>query len=274
MQPIDPSGHLSSRLHINILKLDPMKHFIAASLLLILLSISLNAWAQSGEMDQPLASFDHIVASQFVNVVLEKGDKESIRLEYFGIDPEKVNVVVKRKKLHIYLDNAKFIEKQEKLYYNGQKQTRSHYGNNSITAYITYKQLRGVEIRGEEDLVCNGEINADKFKLKVYGESNVSLAALHAKKFKASIYGANQIEIKSGNAGHQLYRLFGENKINTQNLESKTTASRIYGEGRLTVNANDELRIMAFGEPEIRLDGAGRINKGLILGKADIKIKR
>jgi hypothetical protein len=181
---------------------------------------------------------------------------------------------VKRKKLHIYLDNAKLIEKQEKIYYNGRKHTRSRYGNNSITAYITYKQLRGLEIRGEEGLVCNGEINADKFKLKVYGESQVTLASLQTKKFKASIYGVNDIEIKAGSAKHQLYRLFGENKINTQNLLSNTTASRIYGEGRLTINANDKLRITAFGEPEIRLDGPARINKGLILGRADIRVKR
>lgn len=241
------------------------------SLIIVFLGVQ-GAIAQSDE--RPLAPFDRIVASQFVNVVLAKGDKESIRLEYSGVNPEEVNVKVKRKKLHIYLDNAKLIEKPEKFYSNGQKHTRSRYGNSSVTAYITYKQLRGVEMRGEEDLVCNDEINSDKFKLKVYGESNVTFASLHTNRFKASIYGANNIEIKSGNAGHQLYRLFGENKINTLNLESNTTASRIYGEGRLTVNANDELRIMAFGEPEIRLNGPARINKGLILGKADIRVKR
>ncbi|HEY5691936.1 MAG TPA: hypothetical protein VIS49_10795 [Cyclobacteriaceae bacterium] len=37
------------------------------------------------------------MASQFVNVVLEKGDKESIRLEYSGVNPEEVNVKVKHK---------------------------------------------------------------------------------------------------------------------------------------------------------------------------------
>lgn len=239
---------------------------------IIVILASINGFAQTEP--QALAPFDRIVASQFVNVILEKGENESIRLEYAGVNPEEVNVKVKRKKLHIYLDNAKLIEKPDKFYYNGEKHTRSRYGNSSVTAYITYKQLRGVELRGEEGLVCNDEINADKFKLKVYGENDVTFASLHAKKFKASIFGVNNIEIKSGNAGHQLYRLFGENKINTINFESNTTASRIYGEGRLTVNANDELRITAFGEPEIRLNGPARINKGLILGKADIRVKR
>jgi len=245
---------------------------IKASILSILVLITSIGYTQSEE--QQLPAFDRIVASQYVQVVLEKGDQESIRLEYDGVSPEVVNVKVKRKKLHIYLDDAKLVGKQEKYYHNGQKYTRNRYNNVSVTAYITYKELRGLEIRGEEGMVCNGAINADKFKLKVYGENRIVLASLQTKKFKASIFGSNNIVIKSGTAGHQLYRLFGENKIDTQNLESNTTASRIYGEGRLTVNASDELKITAFGEPEIRLTGNGRVNKNLILGKADIRVKR
>lgn len=242
------------------------------TLLLTFLMASTLLFAQSEE--KPLDSFDRIVASQYVNVFLEKGEKESIRLEYAGVDPDVVNVKVRRKKLHIYLEDAKLVGKQEKFYYNGTKQTRSMYRGRSVTAYITYKELRGLEIRGEEELVCNGAINADHFKLKVYGETRVKLASLQTNKFKASVYGSNDIEIKSGTAGHQLYRLFGENKINTQHLSSNTTASRIYGEGRLTINANDELKITAFGEPEIRLSGPAHINKNIILGRADIKVKR
>jgi len=242
------------------------------TLLLTFLLASTLLFAQSEE--KPLDSFDRIVASQYVNVILEKGEKESIKLVYSDVDPEVVNVKVRRKKLHIYLDDAKLVGKQDKYYYNGNKYTRSRYNGSSITAYITYKELRGLEIRGEEELVCNGAINADKFKLKVYGESEVTLSSLQTNRFKASIFGTNKIEIKAGAAGHQLYRLFGENKIDTQNLSSNTAASRIYGEGRLTLNANDELKITAFGEPEIRLSGPAHINKNIILGRADIKVKR
>lgn len=247
-----------------------MKLFYTTFCLFLLLSIPVVAQTE----DRPLPSFDRIVASQFVNVVLEKGEKESIRLEYFGINPEEVNVKVKRRKLHVYLDDARLIEKQEKYYYAGSKMKRSRYGNASVTAYITYKELRGVEIRGEEGLVCNGPLKAEKFKLKVYGENKVTLTSLETDKFKASIFGSNDIEIKSGMAGHQVYRLFGENQIDTQKLESNTATSRIYGEGRLTVSAHDELKITAFGEPEIRLAGDAAINKHIIFGTADIRVKR
>lgn len=249
-----------------------MKRLLTTSSVAILLFVSSSGFCQPEA--QPLASFDRIVASQFINVVLEKGDNESIRLEYDGIDPNDVNVKVTRKKLHIFLNHAKYVEKQEKYYYNGGKMRVSRYKNKSVTAYVTYRELRGLEIRGDKGLVCNSPIHADKFKLKVYGENEVTLASLQANKFKASIYGVNNIEIKSGMAGHQVYRLFGENKIDTQNMESNTATSRIYGTGRLTVNANDELKISAFGEPEIRLTGTASINKNIILGEASIKVKR
>lgn len=246
-----------------------MRYSIATIIATIL---SIGAYCQSST--QPLESFDKIVASQYVNVVLEKGEQESIRLEYHGIDPEDINVKVRRKKLHVYLDRAKLIEKRDKYYQYGNKVRVSRYKNSSVTAYVTYKQLRGIEIRGSEGLTCNSPITTDKFKLKAYGENEISIASLQTNKFKASIYGENTIEIKGGLAGHQVYRLFGENKIDTQNLESNTAISRIYGTGRLTVNASDEFKISAFGEPEIRLTGSAFINKNLILGDPSIKVRR
>ena len=185
-----------------------------------------------------------------------------------------MNVKIKNKKLHIYLDDARFAEKQEKYYYNGHKMKVSRYGNTSITAYITYKSLRGIEIRGEKGLTCNDPINADRFKLKVYGENEITVASLQTKRFKASIFGTNKVKINEGAVEHQIYRLFGENTIDTENLKSITTSSRIYGEGQLTVNANEELKLTAFGDPEIRLAGPATINKSLILGDPEIKVKR
>ncbi|MCB0488310.1 MAG: DUF2807 domain-containing protein [Cyclobacteriaceae bacterium] len=223
---------------------------------------------------QSLEHFDRIMASQFVKVVLQQGEAESIRFDYSDIDPAVVNVKVKRKRLLIYLDDARLVGKRQKYYYNGQKHSVSRYGHRYVTAYVTYKNLRGIEIRGEKGVECESAIVSDKFKLKVYGENEVSLASLKTEKFKASIFGINHVKINGGSVEHQVYRLFGENEIDTQKLSSNTAVSRLYGEGTLTLNAQDELKISAFGEPEIRLDGPAHINKNIILGAANIKVRR
>ena len=239
--------------------------------ILTLLIFAGSAAAQDTISLQP---FEKIIASPHVNVILEKGDKESIRIEYNDIPKNKVNVVVRGSKLKIYLDHARIVEKQVRLHREGYSTKEGIYKDQSITAYVTYKSLKGLEIRGDQELRCNGEINADKFKLKAYGETEIHLASLHTKKFKASVYGENQVTIKSGETDRQVYRLFGENKINSRGLKSVFTTTRIYGEGTISVNATDEVHVSVMGEPRINIEGTSIVSKGIVLGKADIRVDR
>ncbi len=241
----------------------------------ILFSIALvtTSMATAQEM-VPLESFNKIVASPRVNVILQQGDHESIKIIYNSIPEDKVNVIIKGNKLRIYLDHAKIIEKQGRVTENGQHTKRGIYAGSSITAFVTYKSLKSLDIRGEEELRCDGEIRADKFKLRAYGESEIRLASLHAKKFKTSLYGENDLKISSGETNRQVYRLFGENKIDTRGMKSAMASTRIYGEGKISVNASEEVRINAFGEPTINIQGTSIVSKGIIIGHADIRVSK
>ena len=230
------------------------------------------AFAQ--DTNQPLSPFNKIIASQHIHLVLIEGNAESIRFDYNNLEPELVKYRVNHGKLRIYLDQARVFEKRKKLKVNGHDYSSNFYHDKSITAYVTYKQLRGVEIRGEESLTCDNSINSEKLKLKVMGEVDVDLAGVNVSKFKASVYGENSMRIQSGTAGHQVYRLFGENKIDTRNLVSQTATSRMYGVGQLRLNAENELKITALGEPQVLLSGGARIHRGLMLGEPDIRVKR
>ena len=233
-------------------------------LLLILLVIA--SVTNGQEINQQLKSFDRLIASPKINVILEKGETESIRLVYSGVDKGVINIEQHHKTLHIYLENAKILEKNE---YTNHHYSRGIYDGASITAYVTYKNLKYLEIRGDQELTCNGPIEAEVFTLKAYGENEINLASLKTSFFKTSLYGENKLEVKKGKAYEQRYRLFGENKINTENLKSREMAMNIYGEGKLKVNATDQLRITAFGEPEIHVNGGAHIRR-YIFGEAKI----
>lgn len=219
--------------------------------------------------EKQLPRFEKITVSPKINLVLRKGDHESIRIDYANVAPEKINIEVRRGKLLIYLDEARIVDKRVKRNNGGSKVSMYH--NASITAYVTYTELKQVEMRGESDLSCDSAIVADKFKLKVYGANEVYFASLKTKKFKASFYGENIIKIAAGETGHQVYRLFGENRIDTRGLESKTTSARIYGEGRIRLNANDQVRLTSFGEPDIDITGPAHITKGIMIGRTSIQ---
>jgi len=222
------------------------------------------------EVIRKVPAFDKISVSPKINLVLEKGEKESVRIAYSNISPGKINVEVVGNKLRIYLDQARLLDKRERTS-DGHSRI-SMYDDVTVTAYVTYRFLKELEMRGEETVICESEIDTDKFKLKVYGKTEVSLAALKAHKFKASLYGVNNIKIKSGESTQQVYRLFGENKIDTRGLESTTASARIYGEGRLRMKASEEVRINSFGEPDIDIAGNPHISRGIIVGKAHIDL--
>ena len=219
---------------------------------------------------QSLRHFTKIVASPRVNVVLKKGNEESIRLTYYNISPEKVNVKVTGKKLRIYLDHARIVEQHERVFGHHRVERHSIYKDVSVTAYITYRELRDIEVRGDQELVCDDEISAHKLKVRAYGETDIQLGKVNTDKFKASLYGENKLKIKSGETGRQVYRLFGENRIDTRGLKSANASTHIYGEGRLSLSVSDEVVINAIGEPEINVSGSPNIHKGIVIGRVGI----
>jgi len=239
---------------------------IAITLITLFIGIGIST---AQEFNKDLPSFDQIVVSPKINLILEEGDRESIRVQYARVDEEKINVEVNNGKLHLYLDNARIVEKQERT--DDYNSRMSIYRDAEITAYVTYTRLKSLEVRGEQEVTCLSKLENEKFKLKVYGEAEITLEYLHTQKLKAVVYGENKIKIKEGKADHQRFRLYGENRINTRALASSTVSTTIYGEGRLTVNASDEVRISAFGEPHIDVSGTSYINKGIVIGRVDIR---
>jgi hypothetical protein len=241
-------------------------------LLILSLTLTWSVFALSQNViNKNTSYFNKVSVSPKINLQLIKGDKESVRINYSGISSDKINIEVVNGQLRIYLDDARIVDKRKRV-------DSEEYGNSkvsiyeqaNITAYVTYRDLKQLEMRGEEELVCEDPISSDKFKLQIYGKADVVITSIKAKKFKAAIYGENKIKIDSGEATHQVYRLFGENKIDTRGLTSETVSVRTYGEGKLRLNANNEVHVIAFGEPIVNVSGEANINKGLIIGKANI----
>ncbi len=246
-----------------------MKKIIAP--LLLLLSVA--AFAQDQPKERLLDPFQKIVVSPKIKLVLKKGETESIRITAANIDASQMNIEVKGSKLHIYLDDARYIEKSLKVWEDGYSRKRSQYHHASVTAYVTYRSLKGVEIRGEERLVCNEVLEARKFKLKAYGTTEIELAEVKTEKFKAVMYGENSLRIDAGVTGHQKYTLYGENRIETSGVSSKTAATTVYGEGTVAMQVSDEVRLNAFGEPMIMVEGPAHLSKGLVFGRVGIRTR-
>lgn len=235
-------------------------------LTLVLLMLALQ-FSVAQEITRELKSFRKIIVSPKVNLILEKGEHESIRLVYSNVSPDKINIRVKGNTLRVYLDNAKVTERTEQL---NPHERRSIYHHAAVTAYVTYKDLEHLEIRGNQELTCNGPIRAERFTLKAYGENEIRLASVKTDYLKTSLYGENMLKIKGGKAEFQKYKLFGENRIDTQELKSYSATTNSYGESKIKLSTQDQLRVNAFGESQISYNGNASVNKDLIFGNTQI----
>ena len=223
---------------------------------------------EAPEIIRKLQPFNRVIASPRVNLILKEGDEESVRLVYHRVDAEKINIEVRGKTLRLYLDDARVTEK---LYRVSRREKRSVYEDVSVTAYVTYRHLRHLEVRGQQELTVLSPINADKFKLKAYGQNEITFASLKVGYLKTHLFGENKLKVSGGRVDHQKYKLFGENRINTEELESYTTIATIYGESKVRLNTQDELRINSFGESQVSYNGDADVSRGLIFGKTKIR---
>jgi hypothetical protein len=241
-----------------------MKNLLTSAFLLV----TIIAYSQK-EVEINVTHFEKITVSPKINLILKKGEKEALTIKYNNIDPDKINVEVNNGKLHLYLDDARIVDKRE--YSDDYNYKTSIYRDAEVTAYVTYTYLNLLEVRGDQEVNCSSMIDSHDFTLRVYGATEIILDSLHAKNFKALIYGENKIRINAGKASNQTYVLYGENKIENSNLLAHSIHTRIYGDGRLKINALDEVKINAIGDPDIYIKGNPMVSKGIVIGKLNIE---
>lgn len=236
--------------------------------LVILFTIQ-TSFAQIKTVD--VDTFDKVIISPHIQVVFERGDSESVSIESSTEPEDKINIEVMGKTLRIYLDGARDVTKSEKTNENGYEQRKSIYNGTVVKATVTYKQLKELSLRGEENIVCKSTLEGDKFNLTIYGASQVYLNKVDIGHLKTTIYGASYLEIKKGTIVRHKIIAYGETKINTLGVESESAKITAYGEGSYRLKVSDDLKITAYGEATVAYEGNPKVNKGIIIGEAKIQ---
>jgi len=216
--------------------------------------------------------FDKVIISPHIQVSFIEGNEETIIIEKNTESKEKLNIEVKNKTLRAYLDDAKEFTKKEKITENGREMKKPIYKGTVVTAVISYKTLKELSLRGEENIVCESPLKENKFRLKIYGESNVTFNEVDIKRLRTSIYGESILNIKAGEIEDQKIKAYGASKVNALEAKSQITKITAYGESDFFINATEEIKITAYGEASLEYKGNPEIKKGLVLG--GLKINR
>jgi len=247
-----------------------MINFIKYFTLTIVLLFSANQMnAQNKNI--PLKSFTKVVVSPHIEVTFEQGEKESITIEDISVPFEKFNIEQSGSTLHIFLDGAKMTTKNEKEKNANHNIKHPIYNGTIVRAIITYKNLEDLSLRGEEDFRCDDKLKTDKFKLKIYGESNVYFKDVEFNSLHTTIYGESYFVIKNGKIGKQKIITYGESEVNTMDVETETVKITAYGESDIRVYASKNIKITSYGEARIKYKGNPNIDKGIVIGDAIIR---
>jgi hypothetical protein len=214
--------------------------------------------------------FDKVIISPHIEVTFVEGNEESVTIEKSTEDKEKINIEVNNKTLRVYLDGAKELTKNKRVYDDSYNRKQPIYKGTIVTATVTYKTMNNLSIRGEETQVCKSLLKGDKFRLKIYGESHVILAEVKLGELQTTIYGESILDIKSGSIDYQKYTTYGESKINSLPVNSNTARIIAYGESNFQVNTSKEIKITAIGEAKLEYKGNAVVNKGLHIGEMQI----
>jgi len=238
------------------------------TLIISLLSFSFSN-AQSETIE--VSPFKEVIISPHIEVIFKQSDKESVVIEKSKIDTEKINVEIDKKTLHIYLDDAKVVAKEEEVVVNGIEQDRSIYNGTEATISVYYKDLEEVEIRSEEMINFEDAIQTEDFDLDIYGSAKVYFNRITAEDFKVAMYGESYLEIKDGNVNFQRYRCYGKSEVSAVDLKSAETKIAAYGNNHIVVNVSEKLKVSAFGEARIQYKGNAEVNNGLKIGETVIQ---
>lgn len=216
-------------------------------------------------------TFDKVIVSPHIEVILVEGNEESVKIENAKVTEDKINIEVEGQTLRLYLDGAKTVTKQERVSNDRWKGKRSIYNGTMATATITYKKIKALSVRGEEIVKCESPLEQKSLRLTIYGESKIYFNSITTEDLTVAIYGESYLEIQGGDVGRQVYRAYGESEVNTLDMQNTTTKITAYGESNFRVNVSDRLKVTCYGETEINYKGNPEINKGIVIGEAELR---
>lgn len=225
-----------------------MKNYVLLLALLLVGSMGF------GQTTRQLSSFDELTVHEGIEVILEKGSKESARIEADGISVDKVLTDVSMGTLKVHLE-----------------------GNNNrgaeVTVYVTYVSLEElsassagsisardrISTSGEFEISCSSagnvevKLEADEVELDVSSSGEIVLDVV-ANYIDAELSSAGGIDI-SGKAKELEVSASSSGHFKGYDLEVENAEVRASSGGSIKVNVSEELEARASSGGSIKYQG-------------------
>lgn len=220
------------------------------------------AFAMSQKINDPNAevreakNFHGISVSNAFNVYLDQSNTEAVAVSASEIKyRDQITVEVKDGILHIGLKN----------------ETWRFKGNKRFTAYISFKAINKLIVRGACDVyMAEGAIKADELKIDLSGASDIRKIKLDVKKLDVELSGASDADV-SGTALQVVVRSSGASAFKGIDLVTEICDAHASGASDIRITVNKELSAHATGASDVRYKGDGVIRDIKTSGASNIR---
>ena len=219
-----------------------------------------------------LSSFSKLFTSGQIDVLVQKGSEESVKIVAKGIGTARVITETSNNELHIYLEDG-------------------DYRDINVKVYVTYNEIKTLDKSGQgnlewlSDLVvdnfdlsmndagnCNfkGNIKTGQFNLVKTGSGNLNLTAVESNNATFSMTGSGNLTVGSGAVEKQVIELAGTASMSAPGFRVRECNASIHGSGNIEVSVSDLLEGQITGSGNIIYNGNARVNKKTVTGSGKI----
>ncbi|PZR07026.1 MAG: hypothetical protein DI539_24150 [Flavobacterium psychrophilum] len=192
-----------------------------------------------------LDEFESITVNVTADIVLHKGEKESIRFDT-GRNAESLFLhSIENKKLTLSIRNSV----EEPIPYT--------------TIHITYSSLKGLVVDESGILTCTELINSESLGIVQNGKGEIDLK-IDVLKLGATVAKTGGLKL-SGTADQATILSTGSGNFNGTDLEVSECQLRINDAGDISVFVEDELSVDIRGSGKLKLKGEPRIKKIIMI---------
>lgn len=194
---------------------------------------------------RPVTSFNAIKVSGAIDVYLSQGNEEALAV---SASEERFRDLIVTQ-----VDNGVL-----KISFNGDRKTWN-IANKKLKAYVSFKQLKGLEASGASSLKITDALNVTLLNVKLTGACDMS-GELAGDDVSIDINGASTVKL-TGNVKNLDVSASGASDLKGYDLKVNDCTAKASGASDISVTVNQNLSANASGASSIHYKGEGTVKE-------------
>ena len=218
-----------------------------------LLLSSLVAFGDAKEQDRDVGRFDAVEMAGFMDVTIEVGKKQSVRVVADADIIDKVETEVRNGTLRIDMEKGRY-RNVEKLH-----------------VYVTVPELKSAELSGSGDMDISGLDDQD-FSFSLRGSGDGIIDADKLKELELELRGSGDIEIE-GTCSSVNIQLMGSGDVEADSMKCAEGMVSLRGSGDIEVYASNSIDITLQGSGNVEVYGEPTKVRSKVRGSGEVSVE-